>query len=56
MLLHLLTVNSDLGRSILKVEQLPIDIVFKMAVFSLTVTLVAESDKWFFGRRRRLSA
>ena len=53
MLLHLLTANSDLGRSILKVEQLPKDIVFKMAVFSLTVTLVAESDKWFFGRRRR---
>lgn len=53
MLLHFLTMFTEFGRTILKIEMLSWDLIAQMAALSLAVTIVAETDKWISGIRRR---
>ena len=51
MLLHFAIMFTDSGRRILKIEQLPWEVIGQMAALSLAVTLVAELDKWLSNKR-----
>lgn len=51
MVLHFLTMYTETGRKILKIEALPFELIFQMAALSLAVTFVAEIDKWLTKQR-----